>query len=241
MNLLSLLLSSLLTDSSVSALAKKTGLSATALKKLIPLAVPLLLKFLTSNASSESGALSLLGALSQHTNQKALSDQIDEADTEDGGKIIGHIFGNQSDAVTNRLAQQSGMSERDVSSALAGIAPALMSGLSAANHTVSAAPKVDLSDGIDLSDLLGMFAGAQSVQQVPQSQSYGGGLLSGLLGGSSSGLGDLFGSMLGSSAQQASQENDFNAQSPLFHDSLSIYLSSSIQKKKQSFSGCFFF
>ena len=210
MNLLSLLLSSLLTDSSVSALAKKTGLSATALKKLIPLAVPLLLKFLTSNASSESGALSLLGALSQHTNQKALSDQINEADTEDGGKIIGHIFGNQSDAVTNRLAQQSGMSERDVSSALAGIAPALMSGLSAANHTVSAAPKVDLSDGIDLSDLLGMFAGAQSVQQVPQSQSYGGGLLSGLLGGSSSGLGDLFGSMLGSSAQQASQENDFN-------------------------------
>ena len=210
MNLLSLLLSSLLTDSSVSALAKKTGLSATALKKLIPLAVPLLLKFLTSNASSESGALSLLGALSQHTNQKTLSDQIDEADTEDGGKIIGHIFGNQSDAVTNRLAQQSGMSERDVSSALAGIAPALMSGLSAANHTVSAAPKVDLSDGIDLSDLLGMFAGAQSVQQVPQGQSYGGGLLSGLLGGSSSGLGDLFGSVLGSSAQQASQENDFN-------------------------------
>ena len=210
MNLLSLLLSSLLTDSSVSALAKKTGLSAAALKKLIPLAVPLLLKFLTSNASSESGALSLLGALSQHTNQQALSDQINEADTEDGGKIIGHIFGNQSDAVTNRLAQQSGMSERDVSSALAGIAPALMSGLSAANHTVSAAPKVDLSDGIDLSDLLGMFAGAQSVQQVPQSQSYGGGLLSGLLGGSSSGLGDLFGSMLGSSAQQASQENDFN-------------------------------
>ena len=210
MNLLSLLLSSLLTDSSVSALAKKTGLSATALKKLIPLAVPLLLKFLTSNASSESGALSLLGALSQHTNQKTLSDQIDEADTEDGGKIIGHIFGNQSDAVTNRLAQQSGMSERDVSSALAGIAPALMSGLSAANHTVSAAPKVDLSDGIDLSDLLGMFAGAQSVQQVSQGQSYGGGLLSGLLGGSSSGLGDLFGSMLGSSAQQASQENDFN-------------------------------
>ena len=210
MNLLSLLLSSLLTDSSVSALAKKTGLSAAALKKLIPLAVPLLLKFLTSNASSESGALSLLGALSQHTNQKTLSDQIDEADTEDGGKIIGHIFGNQSDVVTNRLAQQSGMSERDVNSALAGIAPVLMSGLSAANHTVSAAPKVDLSDGIDLSDLLGMFAGAQSVQQVPQSQSYGGGLLSGLLGGSSSGLGDLFGSMLGSSAQQSSQENDFN-------------------------------
>ena len=209
MNLLNLLLKSLLTDASVSALAKKTGRNAGSLKKLIPLAVPLLLKFLTSNASSESGALSLLGALSQHTNQKTLSDQIDEADTEDGGKIIGHIFGNQSEAVTNRLAQQSGMSERDVSSALAGLAPALMSGLSAATHSVSSAPKVDLSDGFDLSDLMGMFAGAQQAQQV-QAQPSGGSLLSGLLGGSGSGFGDLFGSLLGSSAQQPAQENDFN-------------------------------
>ncbi len=208
MNLLSLLLKSLLTDASVSALAKKTGLNAGSLKKLIPLAVPLLLKFLTSNASSESGALSLLGALSQHTNKKTLSDQIDEADTEDGGKIIGHILGSQSKAVTGQLARQAGMSERDVSSALAGLAPALMSGLSAATNSISSAPKVDLSDGFDLSDLMGMFAGAQQAQQVQAQPS--GGLLSGLLGGSGSGLGDLFGSLLGSSAQQSAQENDFN-------------------------------
>ena len=103
MNLLSLLLKSLLTDSSISALAKKTGLNASSLKKLIPLAIPLLLKFLTKNASNESGALSLLGALSQHTNQKALSDPIDEADTEDGGKIIGHIFGKRFKAKAERL------------------------------------------------------------------------------------------------------------------------------------------
>ena len=209
MNLLSLLLKSLLTDSSISALAKKTGLNASSLKKLIPLAIPLLLKFLTKNASNESGALSLLGALSQHTNQKALSDQIDEADTEDGGKIINHIFGSESEDVTNQLALESGMSQRDVSSALAGIAPALMSGLSAATNSVSSAPKVDLSDGLDLSDLMGMFVGTQQVQQA-QSQPSGGGLLSGLLGGNNAGLGGLFGSLFGSSAPQASQENEFN-------------------------------
>ena len=209
MNLLNLLLKSLLTDASVSALAKKTGLNAGSLKKLIPLAVPLLLKFLTSNASSESGALSLLCALSQHTNQKALSDQIDEADTEDGGKIINHIFGSESEDVTNQLALESGMSQRDVSSALAGIAPALMSGLSAATNSVSSAPKVDLSDGLDLSDLMGMFVGTQQVQQA-QSQPSGGGLLSGLLGGNNAGFGGLFGSLFGSSAPQASQENEFN-------------------------------
>ena len=206
MNLLSLLLKSLLTDSSISALAKKTGLNASSLKKLIPLAIPLLLKFLTKNASNESGALSLLGALSQHTNQKALSDQIDEADTEDGGKIINHIFGSESEDVTNQLALESGMSQRDVNSALAGIAPALMSGLSAATNSVSSAPKVDLSDGLDLSDLMGMFVGTQQAQSQPS----GGGLLSGLLGGNNAGLGGLFGSLFGSSAPQASQENDFN-------------------------------
>ena len=170
---------------------------------------PLLLKFLTKNASNESGALSLLGALSQHTNQKALSDQIDEADTEDGGKIINHIFGSESEDVTNQLALESGMSQRDVSSALAGIAPALMSGLSAATNSVSSAPKVDLSDGLDLSDLMGMFVGTQQAQQA-QNQPSGGGLLSGLLGGNNAGLGGLFGSLFGSSAPQASQENEFN-------------------------------
>ena len=209
MNLLSLLLKSLLADSSITALAKKTGLNASSLKKLIPLALPLLLKFLTKNASNESGALSLLGALSQHTNQKALSDQIDEADTEDGGKIINHIFGSESEDVTTQLALESGMSQRDVNSALAGIAPALMSGLSAATNSVSSAPKVDLSDGLDLSDLMGMFVGTQQAQQA-QNQPSGGGLLSGLLGGNNAGLGGLFGSLFGSSAPQDSQENEFN-------------------------------
>ena len=206
MNLLKLLLSSLLTDSSLSALAKKTGLDASVLKKLIPLAIPLLIKFMTNNASSQSGAQSLLGALTQHTNKRTLAEQIDDADTEDGSKIIGHIFGNQSDAAISSLAQQSGMSTRDVSSALAGLAPALMSGLSAATSSASAAPKVDLSDGLDLSDLMGMFAGAQ-----PAAQPSAGGLLSGLLGGGSSSLGGgLLGSLLGGSASQADNDSAVN-------------------------------
>ena len=206
MNLLNLLLKSLLTDSSVSALAKKTGLNSGMLKKLIPLAVPLLIKFMTNNASSQAGAQSLLGALTQHTNKRTLAEQIDDADTEDGGKIIGHIFGNQSDAAISSLAQQSGMSNQDVSSALAGLAPALMSGLSAATTSASAAPKVDLSDGLDLSDLMGMFAGAQA-----QAQPSSGGLLSGLLGGGAGALGGgLLGSLLGGSASQADNDSSVN-------------------------------
>ena len=68
---------------------------------------------------------------------------------------------------------------------------------------------MDLSDGLDLSDLMGMFVGTQQAQQA-QNQPSGGGLLSGLLGGNNAGLGGLFGSLFGSSAPQASQENEFN-------------------------------
>ncbi len=205
MNLLGLLLKSMLTDSSISAMAKKTGLSKAVLKKLIPLAIPLLIKFMTSNASSQSGALSLLSALGQHTNRKSIAEQIDEADTDDGSKIIGHIFGNQQQAVVSSLAQQAGISNDAVSSALAGMAPAILSGLSAANSTASqsSAGRVDLSDGLDLSELMTIFGG--------QSQPASAGLLSGLMGNGSNSLGSgLLGSLLGSSASAADNDTSVN-------------------------------
>ena len=206
MNLLSLLLKSLVSDSSIAALAKKTGLGSAALKKLIPLAIPLLLKFLTNNASSQSGALSLLGALGQHTDKRTMPEQIDEADLEDGDKIIHHILGDQSDEAVRSLAAQSGMNTRDVSSALAGLAPALLSGLSAANTSISShTGKIDLSDGLDLSELLSLFGGQN---QTPQPS--GGGLLSGLMGGNSGFGGGLLGSLLGNSASQADQDSSVN-------------------------------
>ena len=132
MNLLSVLLKSLMTDGAISALAKKTGVGSGALKKLLPLAIPLLLKALTNNASSQSGVQSLLGALTQHTSTKSMPEQIAEADQVDGSKILGHILGGNTASELSGLASQTGLSADQVSSVLSGIAPALMSGLSAA-------------------------------------------------------------------------------------------------------------
>ena len=171
MNLLSILLKILLSKNTLTALAKKSGLTAGKLKKLIPLALPLLLKYLTSNASSQSGALSLLGALGQHNTAKALPDQIAEADLEDGGKILGHIFGHSSEDEIETLAAQSGLSDKEVNTALNSIAPALLSSLNTAT-TSAHKKKVDLSDGLDLSDVMGLLGGGS-----------GGSLLGGLLGG----------------------------------------------------------
>ena len=211
MNLLSLLLNSLMTDSSISALAKKTGLNKDVLKKLVPLAIPILIKFMTNNASSQAGAASLLEALGQHTSRSSLAEQIDAVDTEDGIKIIGHIFGDQSDAVISDLALQTGLNTQDVSVALADMAPAVLSGLSAANGAAASAPVagVDFSDGIDLSELMTLFTG-MSQSQV-QSQPTPSGLFSGLLGGGSNGLGGgLLGSLLGSTSQQPDNDSTVN-------------------------------
>jgi hypothetical protein len=159
MNLLNVLLKTLLGDSSLAALMKKTGLSAAKLKKLIPLAVPLLLKYLTGNASTEGGALSLLGALGQHSGTKALPAQIAEADETDGGKILGHIFGKDNDAAVQDLAKKTGMTGAEVSKALGSLAPALLNILGSAAGSLKG--KVDLSDGLDLSDLAALLGGGK--------------------------------------------------------------------------------
>ena len=179
MNLLNILLKALLGKSTLSALAKKTGLNAGNLKKLIPLALPLLLKHLTGNASSESGALSLLGALTQHSSTKALPEQIEEADETDGSKIIGHILGQDSSAAVESLAKQTGLTGAQVSKALGRLAPALLTTLnSAANSAKEQAKgkaKFDLSDGLDLGDVAALIGGGKNSSPLS--------LLGGLLGG----------------------------------------------------------
>ena len=208
MNLLNVLLKSLLTDSAVTALAKKTGLSSAMLKKLLPLAIPLLLKALTNNASSQSGVQSLLGALTQHTSTKSMPEQISDADLVDGSKILGHILGSAAPSEYQNLAAQTGLSASQVSSALSGIAPALLSGLSAATASSGAAGKVDLSDGLDLGDVMAMLGGGQAAS------SPAGGLLGSLLGGSqgsASPVGGLLGSLLGGGIQESDNSLNGNA------------------------------
>ncbi|MBR0351749.1 MAG: DUF937 domain-containing protein [Oscillospiraceae bacterium] len=173
MNLLGIIIKSLLSGSTLSTLMKKTGLSSKQLRKLIPLAIPLLIKMMTRNASSQDGLTSLLGALTQHTNKKPMAVQVAEADTEDGDKIIGHILGSDKDSSVISLANQSGLSQQQVSGVLSNIAPALLSGLSAATATGSNSGKVDLSDGLDLSEVMLMLGGSK-----PQSSGLFGGLFS---------------------------------------------------------------
>ena len=201
MNLLSLLLKGMTTTASVSALSKKTGISAKTIKKLLPLALPILLKAMTSNASSSSGAQSLLGALTQHTSKKPLEVQISNADEKDGAAIIGHILGGNTASVSNELSAETGISSNEVNLLMSLIAPAMLSSLSAANSTAmqaqnqqqSAQPGSD-SEVLQLGgqgggaggmmDFLQMFGAAQE-PEVQQSAPSSSSLLQSLLGGGS--------------------------------------------------------
>ena len=156
-NLLSMLLGTMTNQSSLNATSKKTGLSTRQILTILSYALPLIMRAMTKNASSASGAQSLLGALTQHKSTRSVADQIEAADTADGSKIIGHIFGGDAKATDS--------SDNDVSKVLSAMAPALLSSLSLATTTASAAQAnqkkgFDLSDGIDMNDITALFGGS---------------------------------------------------------------------------------
>ena len=176
MNLLGLLLASMTSQSSVGQVSGKTGLSKEQIRKLMFIAIPILLKYMTKNASSGSGAHSLLGALSQHTNKQDMALQLKDADEKDGGKIISHILGKKEPEVTQQISAQSGLTAEQVNQILAIMAPALMSGVSEAasgatvsqQNTAQASPSFmpGAAPGI-FSALLGTSPSTQ-IQEVSQ-------------------------------------------------------------------------
>ena len=202
MNLLNVLLKVLLADAAIKALSGKTGLSSSSLKKLLPLAIPLLLRYMTNNASSQSGALSLLGALTQHSNFRSAEEMLAEADEEDGGKIVQHILGDDTNRAVEMLAEETNLSSGEVNRGLNGLAPVLLtvlaSAMLSANNQSSSAQQ---GGALDLSNLLNVFGGSSVQQPVQQSS---GGLLGSLLGGNSAPAqnGSLLSALLGGSQPQ---------------------------------------
>ncbi|MBR4421738.1 MAG: DUF937 domain-containing protein [Erysipelotrichaceae bacterium] len=174
MNLLQLLLGTLASNDSVSSVSKKTGVSSKSTSKLLMMAIPLLISYMTKNASKKQGAQSLLGALTQHTSQATVQEQVAKADEVDGAKIIAHILGQDQNTVLANLGKETGLTTAQVNSVLSNIAPALLNSLGTATNTAATAAKkkpaatttassgVNLMDGIDLSDILGLLGGSQS-------------------------------------------------------------------------------
>lgn len=159
MDLLSMMTGAMTSDAALGSLTGQTDLTGDQTKSVIQAALPLLMGAMTQNASTDAGAMSLLGALAQHQTQASVQDQFKEADQDDGGKIIGHILGGQREDVAASIASQSGVSTAQVLKILALIAPALLSGVAkaTAEGKKKKKPAIDLSDGLDAGDVIGLL------------------------------------------------------------------------------------
>lgn len=84
-------------------LADAVGEDEATTRQAVQAALPALLGGLSVNAQQTEGARSLLDALGQHQDGLADDPRLDAIDTQDGEKIVGHVFGGNTDAVVNQL------------------------------------------------------------------------------------------------------------------------------------------
>ena len=148
-------------------IARMLNIDENKAKWVVSAAVPLMVAALNYNAKNKNQAGSIDNALSQHSGNILgnLSGLLSGGASEDGNKIIGHIFGNNTAYVTDNLSQKSGLSANQVGNVLSVLAPVVMGYLGQQKQSQS-------STAVDL--LGSLLSGGQ--------QKSGGGLLGGLLG-----------------------------------------------------------
>lgn len=182
-------------------LAAQLGTDEQTARSAAEVAVPSLLGQIGVNASEPFGERSLAGALDQHFTANTLfnSDSavdLNAVDTQDGGKIVGHVFQGQPDTAIQVLSQRTGADPGLLQKLLPILAPIVLSYLaqkigggsfgnvlgpilSGGNQQNPRAGQQ--GSGNILGDILGQIIGRPQTR-ADQSKG-GGGLLDSLLGG----------------------------------------------------------
>jgi hypothetical protein len=177
-------------------LAGRLGVDEATAQRAVGAALPALLGGLRANAQDPAGAASLGEAVAQH--DPALVEggvDLDDVDTDDGRKIVGHVFGQNEQAVVAQLADSTGTGKDLLAKVLPALAPIALAFL--AKQLGGAGAPGGAPTGT------GSAAGKSAGERSGAPQTGGGGLgdvLGGLLSGGSGsggGLGDLLGGLGG--------------------------------------------
>ncbi|HEY5786093.1 MAG TPA: DUF937 domain-containing protein [Microlunatus sp.] len=165
----------------INSLADQLGVDPATAESAVREALPALVGGMQANAADPQGAASLAGAIDSHSPKLVDGGvNLDDIDTGDGEKIVGHVFGENSGAVAQTLGGNLGGNSDLVKKLLPILAPIVLSYLSQKMRGSSTAPA---QGGGGLNDLLGSILGGLG----GQAQSQGGGgildMLGGLLGG----------------------------------------------------------
>ncbi|SCW30079.1 protein of unknown function [Ruminococcaceae bacterium YRB3002] len=138
MDLTKILIDSMTSIDSISALTSRSKAEPSKIKAAVASALPGLIEALTYNSSTEEGAQALLGALSQHTNSGSMRSQLAGADLVDGDKILTKILGASKTDFISQVADIAGLDFNQTRTILSSISPALLSSVSAANNGYNA-------------------------------------------------------------------------------------------------------
>lgn len=97
MDLMSLLMDGIASETSIKTIGKKSNSSPDQVSTILMSAVPMLISQMQKNAESETGASKLSNALDAHAKDDVsnIADFLKNADTEDGAKILNHIMGSK--------------------------------------------------------------------------------------------------------------------------------------------------
>jgi len=166
-------------------IAKKLGIPDDVAEAAVKQVLPGLIGGLAANASTSSGSAALEKALSSHTSTPK---SVDDIDTQDGAKIVKHVFGDNTDKVAAKLADgepKPNVTMDIIKQILPIVAPIVLSFIAtqmmAPKTTAAPATKkkttTPASTGGDLGGMLGGLLSDPNTQQMI------GGLLGGLLGG----------------------------------------------------------
>lgn len=139
MDLTNILLQSMLSDSSVKSLSKKTGSSTDEVSSVLSAALPLLMQGAGKQAEDESTAESFLNALTKHAKSDTsdMDSFMDSVDMADGAKILAHLLGAETESATKKVSKKSGTSSDNTAQILSAAAPLLMSVLGQENNKSS--------------------------------------------------------------------------------------------------------
>ncbi len=183
----------------IGGISQETNQPADKTASVVAMAMPILMGAMKRNASTESGAASLMGALSGKHDGSILDNLgglfgggVDETVKQDGAGILGHILGGSEGNAVNALSKKSGLDAGAVMKILTVAAPILLGYLGKQKQNVNS------NSGIG--DLLGGLMGGGSSQQ-PQQQS----MIESLLDGNNDGsvIDDIAGMVLGGGNQKS--------------------------------------
>ena len=157
-------------------LARRLGVAPEEAEQLTRRVLPALVGGMEANAREPGGARSLAEAIGQHDDD--LLDgraDLDQVDTHDGQKIVGHVFGDNRDQVISRLG--GGGKESMMSRLLPLLAPLVMSFLAKRAGAGRSSSGAGSTGGGGIGDVLGDLLGGRSGGSGLED------LLGGLLGG----------------------------------------------------------